>query len=145
MMVSFTLVYRVILFKINQRRLTTSVQSVVKTPLGKVRGVRRKSIWGNFYYSFEKIPFAKPPVGELRFKAPVPIERWDGELDCRGPGHKPMQTYPLFCKYTGSEDCLYLNVYAKEVSRHSQLKHPPITNNVFSASACSFSRPSYAL
>lgn len=121
--ISFTLVYRVISFKLHQRRLTTTIYSVVKTPLGNVRGVRRKTIWGDYYYSFERIPFAKPPVGDLRFRAPVPIGKWDRELDCTGPGQKPMQTYPLFSKFTGSEDCLYLNVYANEVSKDIVVIH----------------------
>ncbi|KAH8420683.1 hypothetical protein KR222_000536 [Zaprionus bogoriensis] len=113
--ITVSLIARVLAFKFEQRRLATSIYSVVKTKLGKVRGVKRKTIWGDHYYSFERIPFAKPPLGELRFKAPVPAEPWEVELDCTSPTNKPLQTYPLFSKYTGSEDCLYLNVYANDL------------------------------
>ncbi|XP_046869506.1 esterase B1 isoform X1 [Drosophila willistoni] len=106
---------KVLSFKYEQRKLTTAIYSVVKTKLGTVRGVKRNTIWGDSYYSFEKIPFAKPPVGELRFKAPEPIEPWDRELDCTSPADKPLQTHMLFRKFAGSEDCLYLNVYAKDL------------------------------
>ncbi|KAH8312508.1 hypothetical protein KR044_011128, partial [Drosophila immigrans] len=107
--------YRVLSFKFEQRRLTTSLFSVVKTKLGAVRGVKRNTIWGGSYISFEKIPFAKPPVGELRFRAPEPVEPWDRELDCTSSGEKPLQTHMFFSKFAGTEDCLYLNVYVKDL------------------------------
>lgn len=115
-----TCIYRVLSFKYEQRRLTTAIYSVVKTKLGNVKGVKRNTIWGGSYYSFEKIPFAKPPLGELRFRAPEPAEPWERELDCTSPGEKPLQTHPFFRKFAGSEDCLYLNVYAKDVSNCSR-------------------------
>lgn len=74
------------------------------------------SVWGNEYYSFERIPFAKPPLGELRFRAPEPAEPWEGTLDCTGPANKPVQSNIFFKKYMGSEDCLYLNVFTTDVS-----------------------------
>ncbi|KAH8358452.1 hypothetical protein KR093_000393, partial [Drosophila rubida] len=109
------LLYRVLSFKFEQRRLTTSLYSVVKTKLGAVRGVKRHTIWGGSYVSFEKIPFAKPPLGELRFRAPEPVEPWERELDCTSSGEKPLQTHMFFSKFAGTEDCLYLNVYAKDL------------------------------
>lgn len=81
-----------------------------------MKGTKRMSVWGNSYYSFEGIPFAKPPVGELRFKAPVEEEPWNDVLDCTGPADVPFQGNMLFKKYKGSEDCLYLNVFTNEVS-----------------------------
>lgn len=96
--------------------MASGIYSVVKTKLGPVRGEKRNTIWGGTYYSFEKIPFAKPPLGELRFKAPEPVEPWDRELDCTSAAEKPLQTHMFFKKFAGSEDCLYLNVYAKDVS-----------------------------
>ncbi|XP_030373447.1 esterase B1 [Scaptodrosophila lebanonensis] len=109
------LTFKVLSFKYDQRKLTTTIFSVVKTKLGAVRGVKRNTIWGGSYYSFEKIPFAKPPLGELRFRAPEAAEPWERELDCTSVGEKPLQTHMFFRKYAGSEDCLYLNVYAKDL------------------------------
>nr|XP_017013141.2 esterase B1 isoform X1 [Drosophila takahashii] len=109
------LTFKVLSFKYEQRKLATTIYSVIKTKLGPVRGVKRNTIWGGSYFSFEKIPFAKPPLGDLRFKAPEPVEPWDRELDCTSAAEKPLQTHPFFRKYAGSEDCLYLNVYVKDL------------------------------
>jgi len=61
------------------------------------------------------IPFAKPPVGELRWKAPQPLEDWDGIKETKSFGPRPMQTMvfgDMNSRSNGvSEDCLYLNVW----------------------------------
>lgn len=59
--------YRYIGFRYRQHRRKTSEKLVVETVYGPVRGVKRISCWDDPYYSFERIPYAKPPVGELRF------------------------------------------------------------------------------
>ncbi|XP_068622348.1 esterase FE4-like [Battus philenor] len=64
------------------------------------------------YYSFEGIPYAKPPVGRLRFKCPQEPENWSGVRDATKPGNKCVQINPYNpSTLVGSEDCLYLNVY----------------------------------
>lgn len=70
---------------------------------------------------FKGIPFAAPPVGELRWKAPQPVVPWEGIKKCNGFGPSPMQGNPvpfgpwseeyLIPKLPISEDCLYLNVW----------------------------------
>jgi para-nitrobenzyl esterase len=61
------------------------------------------------------IPFAKPPVGELRWKAPQPLDNWDGIKETKAFGPRPMQTMvfgDMNSRSKGvSEDCLYLNVW----------------------------------
>ena len=61
------------------------------------------------------IPFAKPPVGNLRWKAPQPIENWKGVKQTKKFGPRPMQTDvfgDMKSRSDGvSEDCLYLNVW----------------------------------
>lgn len=44
---------------------------VVATQYGPVRGVRKLAATGVDYYSFQRIPYVQPPVGELRFKVRV--------------------------------------------------------------------------
>lgn len=67
--------------------------------------------------SFRGIPFAAPPVGELRWKAPRPVVRWAGVRQCDVFGPQcPQAPYPRTSMYYSppqrqSEDCLYLNVW----------------------------------
>lgn len=79
--------------------------------------MKRKNAYEEFckYYAFEGIPYAKPPLGDLRFRAPQPPEPWNGVLDCLHYKSKPLQIDMLRRIICGSEDCLYLNVYAKKV------------------------------
>lgn len=71
--------------------------------------------------SFKGVPFAEPPVGSLRWKAPLPPLKRNKVLDCRSFSASPMQSKPVpFMCWTEefiappeplSEDCLYLNVW----------------------------------
>lgn len=65
---------------------------------------------------FLGIPYAAPPVGELRWKAPQPPAAWSGSRPARafGPHCPQRDTSPLsaYGAAGGQEDCLYLNVYA---------------------------------
>lgn len=61
------------------------------------------------------IPFAKPPVGELRWKAPQPLDSWTGVKETKKFGPRPVQAIvfgDMKSRSDGlSEDCLYLNVW----------------------------------
>ncbi len=85
----------------------------VKTEQGKVHG---KLINQGKVRAFLGIPYAAPPVGELRWKAPQPPARWKGARDATKYGARCMQTnsFPdmVFQDSGPSEDCLYLNVFA---------------------------------
>ena len=92
--------------------LTTAMfatSDVVKTRDGAVRGVVTHN-----YRSFRGIPFARPPLGALRFAPPQPVQTWTGELDATAYQHNCFQgpTDPKYLpRSTISEDCLYLNVW----------------------------------
>lgn len=64
---------------------------------------------------FLGIPFAKPPVGDLRWKAPQPLDNWKGVLQTKKFGPRPVQGIvfgDMSSRSAGlSEDCLYLNVW----------------------------------
>ncbi|XP_055326221.1 juvenile hormone esterase-like, partial [Sitodiplosis mosellana] len=65
------------------------------------------------FYSFRGIPFAKPPINDLRFKAPEKNNRWTETIDAFDFGNDCIQkNSPTFDPVAiGSEDCLYINVY----------------------------------
>ncbi|XP_017114748.1 esterase B1 [Drosophila elegans] len=107
---------KIIAHKVVQYKLGTGQTKELTTKYGQVKGQLRKTVYdGEIYYSFEGIPFAEPPVGELRFRAPQPPKSWQGVRDCTFARAKPMQRNPIIKITEGSEDCLYLNVYAKKL------------------------------
>ncbi|CAG2236092.1 CES1 [Mytilus edulis] len=91
----------------------------VQTNLGPVKGIASTVSFDNnthAYTVFKKIPYAKPPVGDLRFKDPASYGPWNGTLDATQFGPSCYQQYTP--GYDGflpnlklSEDCLFLNIY----------------------------------
>ncbi|XP_072020499.1 acetylcholinesterase-like [Amphiura filiformis] len=61
---------------------------------------------------FYGIPFAEPPIGDLRWQLPVPKANWDGILNATSRSAACFQENPATIYLRKSEDCLYLNVYA---------------------------------
>lgn len=106
---------------------TTAAQSspgvepvIIKTAHGALEGIAESGI-----YSFKGIPFAAPPLGDLRWKAPQPVKPWAGVRKADKFGPRAMQR-PLFgdmnFRSDGvSEDCLYLNVWTPALSAGEQL------------------------
>lgn len=105
-----------------QYNLGTKETTIVNTKYGRVRGLQRKTLYDEeLYYAFEGIPFAKPPLRDLRFRAPQPPEPWQDIRDCTYPRAKPVQRHIVLHVVEGSEDCLYLNVYAKQLKSEKPL------------------------
>jgi para-nitrobenzyl esterase len=82
----------------------------VKTANGVVEGVRVSVI-----SMFKGIPFAQPPVGDLRWKEPLPVKNWEGTRKADHFAARAMQL-PIYSdmKFRSdgiSEDCLYLNIW----------------------------------
>ncbi|XP_062123471.1 esterase B1-like [Drosophila sulfurigaster albostrigata] len=102
--------------KIQQYRQTTNETVIADTEYGKVRGVKRLSTYDVPYFSFEGIPYAQPPIGELRFRAPQRPTPWEGIRDCSQPKEKAVQVQFMYDKVDGAEDCLYLNVYTNNLN-----------------------------
>lgn len=120
-------------FKTNSKTGSTenAIQytDVVQTNNGKLRGSLSSDMLVEFYGS---IPYATPPVKNLRWAEPVPVQNWDGVLDAthlpasamqyrassslarifdKGFKNNPAYTTPL------SEDCLYLNIWKPASSK----------------------------
>lgn len=105
----------------------------VKTKYGEIEGIRKEG-----YTVYKGIPYAKPPVGELRWRAPQEQEPWEGVYEAKEfgaicPQSLPEEDNPFtgrFCKefYNDpefipemSEDCLYLNIWAPENPENKKL------------------------
>ena len=103
----------------------TKTTEIIQTKNGKVRGISNPKISVEL---FAGIPFAEPPVGNLRWKEPVDVRNWDGILEADHFAPMAMQSrYPkivtkIFNAYIHSsgdrtdfgpmsEDCLYLNIW----------------------------------
>ncbi|XP_053969290.1 esterase B1-like [Anastrepha ludens] len=93
----------------------------LQLPQGRIRGAKRETVYGDTYYSFEGIPYAQPPVGKLRFRAPVPFGNWKETLDGTKSPPKPVQKNLKTGQIEGSEDCLYLNVFTKNINVTKQM------------------------
>ena len=93
----------------------------IKTTNGTVEGTTEQS----GIRAYRGIPFAAPPVGDLRWRAPQPVKNWDGVRSAAQFGPRCVQA-PLFSdmnfRSNGmSEDCLYLNVWTPAKSGSERL------------------------
>ncbi|MBC7908217.1 MAG: carboxylesterase family protein [Rhodospirillaceae bacterium] len=87
---------------------TTQADTIVKTDHGKVRGVIQNGV-----REFKGIPYAAPPVGDLRWVEPQPLKPWTGVLDATkyGSACPQLGRYGL-TEASETEDCLHINVTA---------------------------------
>ncbi len=109
--------------------LSTFAQNIIQTANGKVEGYAKENV-----RIFKSIPFAAPPVGEFRWKAPQPVQNWTGVKKCTEFSASPIQNKPQpFSCWTEefiakpeplSEDCLYLNVWT--TAKSAKEKQPVI-------------------
>ncbi|XP_029633054.1 acetylcholinesterase [Octopus sinensis] len=108
-------------------RADASQDPIVTTSKGKVRGFR-KNVDGKQVDVYYGIPFAKPPLGNLRFRHPQPNDPWSGIFNATVKPNSCMQGFDkIFKNFSGenvwhantprSEDCLYLNVYVPKVKK----------------------------
>ena len=94
---------------------TAVATGIVETTYGTLRGVVSDD---GEYVSFQGVPFAAPPVGDLRWAPPARPQPWEGvrAADGFGPACAQTEPQPGAWNYDPdavfSEDCLYLNVYA---------------------------------
>ena len=82
----------------------------VKTQYGVLEGIEEDGV-----KKFLGVPFAQAPVGELRWKAPQPVQAWEGIREAKSFSDDPMQLNVFgdmnFRGSGRSEDCLYLNIW----------------------------------
>jgi len=103
---------------VNAQKTTSLLK--VKVANGMLEGVSESGV-----SIFKGVPFAKPPVGDLRWKEPQPFPNWSGVRKADKFGPRPMQKYIFtdmqFRSDSVSEDCLYLNVWTPAKSTTDKL------------------------
>ncbi|MDO5443949.1 MAG: carboxylesterase family protein, partial [Bacteroidia bacterium] len=102
-------------------KCSDNLSPVLSIEGGQVQGVKA-DLEG--VYVYRGIPYAAPPIGDLRWKAPQPVVAWEGVFKADKFGHPSYQAvhYPgnYFTEWgygdekQSSEDCLYLNVWTKK-------------------------------
>ena len=99
-------------------RIASADPLTVKTAQGKVHG---KTINDGKVKAFLGLPYAAPPVGELRWKAPQPAQKWKGARDASKFGAHCVQGHVyddmIFQDDGENEDCLFLNVYVPATAK----------------------------
>lgn len=93
-------------------------EPIVSAPAGTVRGAVQGTV-----RAFKGIPYAAPPVGPRRWRAPVPLPAWSGERKATSFGAaciQPRRTAPSIYANPPermSEDCLMLNIWAPQTTK----------------------------
>lgn len=90
----------------------------VVTAKGPVTGIEKQGV-----VEFLGIPFAKPPLGEQRFKPPIEADPWDYEFIADRMAPAPLQNKHPMANIESSEDSLYLNIWLRQ---NQNLKKPVI-------------------
>jgi para-nitrobenzyl esterase len=96
----------------------------VQLDSGPARGTHEE-VAGQQIWTFKGIPYAAPPVGDLRWRAPRPVKAWEAPRVCTQfgpvcPQPSMIEGFSLSAGAT-SEDCLYLNVWSPAASNRQQL------------------------
>ncbi|CEF62043.1 Carboxylesterase, type B domain-containing protein [Strongyloides ratti] len=107
----------------------SSSNPIIQTNYGLVEGKTYQTKEGFISNIFLGIPFASPPVGELRFKKPIPPSKWDGILLAKKYKSRSIQKdiyiEPITITNKKNEDCLYLNIVTPDLSNKSNnIKYP---------------------
>ncbi|PNF42928.1 Esterase FE4 [Cryptotermes secundus] len=88
---------------------------IVTVRQGRLKGLRFESVRGQELLAFLGIPYARPPVAELRFKGPQPPEPWRDTREAIVEGNVCPQRDMMSGAFMGDENCLFLNVFTNKI------------------------------
>ncbi|KAG8239169.1 hypothetical protein J437_LFUL018574 [Ladona fulva] len=131
-----------------------SIDPIVEIPgQGMIQGIKMTTLGGKTIHGFLGVPYAKPPVGDLRFLEPQPPEPFIGVWNASHFRPQCLQYRhilpPGHDKVYGDEDCLYANIYTPEIPMSGEKKfHDVIINfhgGAFMFGSGEFYGPKYLL
>ncbi|KPJ06361.1 Esterase FE4 [Papilio machaon] len=105
-------VWLIIIFIVKSQGIEVVVQQ------GTLLGTRSSTVFNEkLYYAFYGVPYARMPVGKLRFKDPKPVKKWKKPYDARTEYHGACAQVHIVHKHAlfGYENCLNLNIYTPEL------------------------------
>lgn len=107
----------------NSENVDDVVYKTVETEYGAVRGLMNQTILHQkSYFGFRGIPFAKPPIRELRFKPPEPADPWRPKtIDVFKYGKACSQLPYSTFRVDSSENCLFVNVFVPGKSKSDKI------------------------
>ena len=98
----------------------------VQTKYGEIEGEFKDGV-----AVFRNVPFAQPPIGDLRFKPPQPLENWKGTLDGKKTPKLCPQLKATDLFHLGEEDCLYMHIYVPEDAFKKNITELPVLFWIF--------------
>ncbi|XP_028141394.2 esterase E4 isoform X1 [Diabrotica virgifera virgifera] len=108
---------------------------IIKLSDGSIQGIRETSNSGKPYYAFREIPYAEPPIGELRFSEPISPKKWKGVKETVNITKICLTQLPPLIPYElqyytddkrENEDCLYLNVFTPQLPYKENITGFPV-------------------
>ncbi|XP_021713257.1 esterase B1 [Aedes aegypti] len=92
-------------------------RAIVLTRMGALEGRVQKVKGGGRgeFFAFKGIRYGQPPVGKLRFKAPLPAQPWKGIKSAMREASVCPHRSMILDNFKGNEDCLFLNVYTPDL------------------------------
>ncbi|XP_053681974.1 juvenile hormone esterase [Sabethes cyaneus] len=113
---------------VNSFRRQKESRAIVMTRGGAVQGriQRVKGSNKGEFYAFKGIRYGQPPVGDLRFKAPLPEQPWKGIRSALREGSVCPHRSVILDNYKGTEDCLFLNIYTPDLPAENYVPNFPV-------------------
>lgn len=105
----------------SQQSATQSFVVNIKSTLAQTQSGAVQGVVVGDELAFRGIPYAAPPVGDLRWQPPQPPSAWSGTRDASAFGNKCPQLDPNG-QLIGDEDCLFLNIFQSTQTPHNQLQ-----------------------
>ncbi|XP_012939536.1 acetylcholinesterase-1-like [Aplysia californica] len=96
--------------------IVSATDVVIRSSFGILEGRKLSPVNGKTYVGFRGIPYAKPPIGELRFAKPEPHPKLEGQFNAKEeavPCIRPLSH--LYGTPPGREDCLLLNIFMQNL------------------------------